>query len=164
MTRWGSTPSTGPEREARDAQPARTEVRLRMRSHPATQGLDGAWWPRSRDAEAEFPELVLVTSSWVGPVRRVTYHVDDWDAAGPEVNIDGWLVELVASATLEPHTVLVAGTNERQRSLLVVPAGVPGSTARAVLRAMADTHGVVSAGEMLANLGVQPADEALPKH
>ena len=153
MIRWGSTPDAEPG--ARDALPVRSEVRLRMKARPAAHGVDGAWWPRSRDPAAEFPELVLVMSSWVGPVRRVTYHLDDWDAAGHEVAVDGWLVELAGSATLERNTVLVSGTHQRQRSLLVVPPDTPGGVARALLWAAAGPKVVTSAEEMLTSNGVR---------
>lgn len=135
--------------------PVRSEVRLRMKAAPAAHGLDGAWWPRSRDAEAEFPDLVLAASSWVGPVRRVTYHLDDWDAAARELVVDGWRVELLGDTTLEPNTVLVMGNHQRQRTLLVIPPDLPGGTARAVLRSSAGPE-VVSARELLASNGVRP--------
>jgi hypothetical protein len=155
MTSWGSTPTADPGPGAHDALPARSEVRLRMKDRAATHGLDGAWWPRSRDAGAEFPELVLVMSSWVGPVSRVTYHVGDWDPAGHEMTVEGWLVELAGSTALQPHTVLVAGTHERQRTLLVVPSGVTGAVARAVLRSTAGPAAVLSAEDMLTSNGVR---------
>ncbi|MGB3438874.1 MAG: DUF5994 family protein [Actinophytocola sp.] len=125
-----------------------------MKARRPARGVDGAWWPRSRDPEAEFPELVLVLSSWVGPVRRVTYHVDDWDAAGREVISEGWPVALVGSATIQPNTVLVTGTHQRERQLLVVPPSVPGGVARAVLRSTAGPGIVASAEEMLRSNGV----------
>lgn len=153
MTRWGSTPTAEPG--AHDRLPARSEVRLRMKTHPAAQGLDGAWWPRSSDPEAEFPELVLAMSSWVGPVSRVTYHVHDWDATGRTVTIDGWPVDLTGSAALQRNTVRVTGTHQRERTLLVVPPGVPGGVARAVLRATAGPDVVLSAEEMLTGNGVR---------
>lgn len=161
MTRWGGTPATGLE-HTHDALPVRSEVRLRMKTHPATHGLDGAWWPRSRDPEAEFPELVLVASSWVGPVSRVTYRVDDWDTAGHEVTIDGWPVELVGSTTMRPNTVLVTGTHQRERALLVVPAGVPGGVARAVLRAAAGPGVVHSAEDVLRANGSRHSVDHVP--
>ena len=153
MTRWGSTPTAEPGPRAL---PTRSEVRLRMKTHPATQGLDGAWWPRSRDPETEFPELVLAMSSWVGPVSRVTYHVDGWDGPARAVTIDGWPVVLVRSTALQPNTLVVTGTHQRERALLVVPPGVPGGVARAVLRATAGPDDVLSAEEMLAGNGVPP--------
>jgi hypothetical protein len=155
MNPWDERRIAEPDPGAHAALPTRGEVRLRMKTHPATHGLDGAWWPRSRDPAAEFPDLVLVMSSWVGPVRRVTYAVDDWDAAGQNVAIDGWLVELVGSATLQSHTVLVTGTHQRTRSLLVVPPTAPGAAARAVLMATAGPDAVDSAEKMLTDNGVR---------
>ena len=155
MTRWGSTPTADPDPGAHDALPARSEVRLRMKARPAAHGLDGAWWPRSRAPEAEFPELVLAMSSWVGPVSRVTYHVHDWDEAGHEVTIDGWPVELTGSTTLEPNTVLVTGTHQRERTLLVVPPAVPGGVARAVLKAAAGPDVVLDAADVLSRNGIR---------
>lgn len=153
MTGWDDTPTTLPHPEA---QPVRREVRLRLRNRPATHGLDGAWWPRSGDPEAAFPELVLVMSSWVGPVSRVTYHVADWAAPGGAMTIDGWPVELVGSPMLQRHTVVVTGTGSRERTLLVVPPDAPGTAARAVLVAMADPEVVGSAEDMLTRNGVPP--------
>lgn len=86
-----------PDPRAAMAARARHEVRLRMKPHTGTPGqVDGAWWPRSRNQATEFPELVLAISSWVGPVRCVTYHVDDWTPTTPELVVEGWLVTLVA--------------------------------------------------------------------
>lgn len=172
MRRWDDMRIAEPDPGAHAALPVRGEVRLRMKARPATAGVDGAWWPRSRDTATEFPDLVLVMSSWVGPVCRVTYPVGDWDAAEQNVTIEGWLVELVASATLQPNTVLVADTDQRTRSLLVVPPGVPGDVARAVLRATAGPAAVVSVEEMLTGNGVRlgpgaeplSVDEVAPEH
>lgn len=155
MTRWGSTTGMEPEPGAQAALPVRSEVRLRMKARLDTPGVDGAWWPRSRDPAAVFPELVLVMSSWVGPVCRVTYRLDEWEAAGRELVIDGWPVELAGSVTLERNTVLVTGTHQRQRSLLVVPPGVRGGVARAVLRSAAGPEVVAGVEEMLTSNGVR---------
>lgn len=145
-----------PDPGAAMAAPARHEVRLRMKPHTGTPGqVDGAWWPRSRNQATEFPELVLAISSWVGPVRCVTYHVDDWTPTTPELVVEGWLVTLVGSATLEPNTVLVTGTDQNQKRLLVVPPGTPGGLARAVLRSAAGPDTVASAEEILASNGVR---------
>jgi hypothetical protein len=136
-------------------QELRTEVRLRMKGRPAARGLDGAWWPRSLDPEAEFPGLVLVISSWVGPVCRVVYRVEEWDAAGVAATSDGWPFELEVSDALQPNIVVVVGTRERSRSLLVVPPGVPGRVARAVLSSAAGPGAVESAAQALAGHGIR---------
>jgi uncharacterized protein DUF5994 len=85
LTAWGpaltSNLDTGAVR-------VRAEVRLWMKPNTAARGhADGAWWPRSHDPAAEFPGLVLAMSSWVGPIRRVTYHLDDWDPARRELTV-----------------------------------------------------------------------------
>jgi hypothetical protein len=118
--------------------PARCEVRLRVKPHAAARGsVDGAWWPRSDDPVAEFPGLVLATSSWIGPVRQVSFHPDDWHPARQELTVEGWRVGLVGSPTLEANTVVVIGPGSARMCLLVVPPGTPGSVARAVLRSAA---------------------------
>lgn len=136
--------------------PVRSVVRLRMR--PTTAGcghVDGAWWPRSHDPAAEFPGLVLATSSWVGPVRRVAYHLDDWHTpTSRELMVEGWTVRLAGSSTLQANTVVVAGPDQRRMCLLVVPPHTPGDIARAVFGVMAGPDAVGSAAEILASASV----------
>ncbi|WP_018683815.1 DUF5994 family protein [Actinokineospora enzanensis] len=152
-TRWGSAPAVGPDAGAGDGPRVRSEVRLRMKPGHTARGVAGAWWPRSPDPSAEFPELVLALSSWVGPVGRVTYHIDDWGVSGSEVVVDGWPVELVASSTLRPHTVTVVGTRSRERNLLVIPPRTPGAAARAVLRSMAGPDEILGVEDVLTTRG-----------
>lgn len=150
-----TTPAPPSETGAREAVPVRSEVRLRVKSNTATRGdVDGAWWPRSRDPVAEFPGLVLATSSWIGPVRRVDYHVDDWNTTSQELTVEGWRVSLVGSSTLQANTVVVAGPGQRRMILLVVPSSTPGGIARAVLRSMAAPGPSGGVEEILANNGI----------
>jgi hypothetical protein len=138
------------------AEPARSEVRLRMKPNTAATGyVDGAWWPRSSYPPAEFPGLILAMSSWVGPVIRVAFHVDDWERAGRELIVEGWTVTLAGFGTLEANTVIVTGSNRRRMSLLVVPPGTPGDVARAVLRTTAGSDTVSSVAEILSSNGVR---------
>jgi hypothetical protein len=136
----------------------RDDARLRMKPHAATRGyVDGAWWPRSHDPAAEFPGLVQALSSWIGPVRRVAYHVDDWDKTRRELTVAGWSVALVGFPTLEANTVVVTGSNQRRVFLLVVPPDTPGGAARAVLRTASGPDTVASVAEILASNGVRAA-------
>ena len=127
-----------------------------MKPNMAARGyVDGAWWPRSHDPAVEFPGLVLAMSPWVGPVVRVSYHLDDWDKTRRELSVEGWSVTLVGLPTLEAHTIVVTGPNQRRMMLLVVPPGTPGGAARAVLRSAAGSDSVASVAEILASNGVQ---------
>ncbi len=168
MTVWDAGFAANPDFGMDVPVPRRSEVRLRVKSQAATRSfLDGAWWPRSHDPAAEFPGLVLATSSWVGPVSRVTYRLDDWDTGERELTVEGWLVSLTGSLTLVANTVVVTGTNQDRLSLLVVPPGTPGGAARAVLRAAARPDTSAGAEEILASNGVwlgrRTAADTLPR-
>ncbi|MGH8882577.1 MAG: DUF5994 family protein [Stackebrandtia sp.] len=133
------------------------EVRLTMKPNAAARGyVDGAWWPRSHDPAAEFPEIVLAMRPWVGPVRRVTYHLDDWDKTRRELVVEGLSVTLVGLPTLDANTVVVTGPNQRRMILLVVPPGTPDDAAQAVLSSAAAPDTVASVEEVLASNGVRP--------
>ncbi|MFI7680919.1 DUF5994 family protein [Actinophytocola sp. NPDC049390] len=138
------------------ALPLRNEVRVRMKGSPTTHDLDGAWWPRSRTPGTEFPELVLVMSSWVGPVNRVLYRTGDWDLAQNSATSEGWPFDLEEAGTLQPDTVMVVGTHQRRRTLLVVPPEVPERVARALLSWAAGPDAVGSAEQVLARNGIRP--------
>lgn len=139
------------------AAPVRSEVRLRVKQNTSARGyVDGAWWPRSHQPAVEFPGLILAMSSWVGPVRRVAYHLDDWNPASRELTVEGWLVSLAGLSTLQGNTVVVAGTDQRRMSLLVVPPGTPGDIARTVLRSTAGPDAVGTVEEIFAHHGVDP--------
>lgn len=154
MTPRGAALGTNPDSSAGEAVPMRAEVRLRMKPNTATRGhVDGAWWPRSHDPAVEFPGLVLAMSSWVGPIRRVTYHLHDWDTAGRELTVEGWTVTLVGLSTLDANTIVVTG--QRLMMLLVVTPGTPGGAARAVLQAAAGPDTMASVEEILASNGVR---------
>jgi hypothetical protein len=138
-------------------------VRLMMKPNLAARGhVDGAWWPRSHDPAAEFPELVLAMSAWVGSVRRVTYHLDDWVKSRRELTVEGWPVTLVGIPALEANTVVVAGTNQRRMILLVVPPDTPGDIARAALRSAAGPDIVASVEEILTSNGVRLGGRTAP--
>jgi hypothetical protein len=135
--------------------PARSEVRLRVRSTPATGGgVDGAWWPRSREPATEFPDLVLAMSSWIGPVHHVYYHLPDWQVTADELAVEGWLVRLVGSPTLHENTVVVVGSGERRMCVLVVPPGTSAALARTVLRAAVEQGTEDGVAEILARHGI----------
>jgi hypothetical protein len=94
-------------------------------------------------------------SSWVGPVTRVAYRLDDWDTVTRELIVEGWSVRLAGFPALEANTVVVTGSNQRRMILLVVPPGTPGGAARAVLRSAAGADTMASVEEILASNGIR---------
>jgi hypothetical protein len=74
-----STLTTAP---AAIAPPPPAELRLQLDSTMAGTGaVDGGWWPRSRDPDAELPGLIAGLGSSLGPITRVARNLDTWDTA-----------------------------------------------------------------------------------
>jgi Family of unknown function (DUF5994) len=138
--------------------PAQRAMRLMVKPGTAVQGqVDGGWWPWSTDPAVEFAELVMVASSWVGPISRLAYDPDAWDATAPNLIVGGWAVRLAAVHTIAANTVLLSGTKTRELCLLVIPPSTPGGVARAVLRSASGRDTVATAEEILASNGIRAA-------
>ena len=57
-------------------------LRLRLDPTLARGGiLDGGWWPRSRDPDAELPDLIAGLESSLGAITRVALNPEPWDGA-----------------------------------------------------------------------------------
>ncbi|MFI6604746.1 DUF5994 family protein [Nonomuraea sp. NPDC050536] len=63
--------------------PPQVDPALRLTLNPVLDRravLDGAWWPRSRDAAAELPGLVAAVDRLLGrSTLRIGVHKDTWD-------------------------------------------------------------------------------------
>jgi hypothetical protein len=94
--------------------------------------LDGAWWPRSRDVEAELPGLISALTEHLGPVARVGLDRAAWDGVPTRLVVDGRIVHIDASAVGD-DTVLVTRGGQDIFSLLVVPPDTPPGAARAAM-------------------------------
>ncbi|MFI1917263.1 DUF5994 family protein [Nocardia sp. NPDC020380] len=78
------------------------------RFEPGT-GDTGSWWPRSRDLAAELPGLLAEVAPSLGPIFRVVYHLDEWDAAPRKLEFGGRRVRLDGYRNMAMHTVDVLG-------------------------------------------------------
>jgi hypothetical protein len=104
--------------------------------------LDGAWWPRTRDAAREVTDpLAMAGEHLGGPVTRVSLSMDSWSADRPRRLLNGdRLVRLGWFRTLDPDTVTVGrGTHERVR-LLVVPCDVDEGQGASLMQRLATTQ------------------------
>jgi len=109
--------------------------------------LDGAWWPRSRNAAAEILALVpLVSEHLGGPVRRVSINIDAWDSDQPRrLRVGDDLVRLGWFRTIDPMTVTLGRHNDQRVTLLVIPPDLDPAEARQRLRGLPhDGEGVSS--------------------
>jgi len=122
-----------------DGSPVRSErdkVGRLVWAPPAAGGrLDGAWWPRTRDAADELVELVpLVSQHLGGAVRRVSINIDAWGTDQPRrLRVADGLVRLGWFHTLDPATVTLGRRNDDRVTLVVIPPGLDPATARSLL-------------------------------
>jgi hypothetical protein len=109
--------------------------RLRLDPTLARRGsLDGGWWPRSPDPEAELPDLIKGLEVSLGVITRVALNPDAWDSAPRQLAIDGRRVRVDWFRAMNAHTIGVTSASGDRFVLLVVP---PQATTAAAATAMA---------------------------
>ncbi len=120
------------------AQPA-TQARLRLKpAAPATGHVDGAWWPQTRDLDAELPALLTALTARLGRIDRVTYHLGDWPDPPRRVTFDDSAVRLEGFRSQPSGSFTAIGWDRRRTTLLVVPAETgPDAAQRALTTAAA---------------------------
>jgi len=131
MTAVTSTPAT-----AASTRPS-APPGLRLQLDPTMAGtgaVDGGWWPRSRDPDAELPGLIAGLDSSLGPITRLALNLDAWDTAPRRVAVDGRRVRVGWFRHMDAHTIGVARAAQDRVLLLVIP---PPATTAAAEMAMA---------------------------
>ena len=119
MTAATSTPITAPPPTRPSAPPG-----LRLQLDPAMAGtgvVDGGWWPRSRDPDAELPGLIAGLDASLGPITRVALNLDAWDSAPRRVAVDGRRVRVGWFRQMDAHTIGLTRAAQDRVVLLVVP-------------------------------------------
>ncbi|WP_410596524.1 DUF5994 family protein [Amycolatopsis sp. lyj-23] len=137
------------------------EVRLQLK--PATGGgyVDGAWWPRSRDARVEFPGVLAAVRDQVGNVERISYPLGDgWEIAHRKLVVDGRVVRLEGFHSMQADTLALIGTQQRRLILLVVAPDTARDDANAALRTAADPDTTAGAEDILAGARHAGSDPA----
>jgi hypothetical protein len=136
---------------------------LRLQLDPTMTGtgaVDGGWWPRSRDPDAELPGLIAGLDYSLGPITRVALNLDAWDTAPRRVAVNGRRVRVGWFRHVDPDTIGVTRAGQDRVALLVIP---PQATTAAAGSAMATAaDGVNSAGpaDILAAAGIGGQDPA----
>lgn len=133
-------------------------------SHPL---LDGGWWPRSRDPDREFKDLVWKFPAEYGRISRAQFSPPDWEGAPRMVDLGTRYLRVGSVPSDDTHLIVLQTLSRRRLTLLVVPPGCSAAQAKAALTA-ASTPGNHQAGaEVLASLGISdpgrntPADGAV---
>ncbi|MET7919270.1 DUF5994 family protein [Streptomyces avermitilis] len=149
MTATASYPS--PTLEDRPASSYSSYLRLSLAPvGPAPALLDGAWWPRSRDLDAELPALTAVLDPLWGRITRVTVNPTYWPAfprkvpvAGHGVKV-GWFL-----AEQDPHELMLLSYQVGRWDLLVIPPQTPPTSAAWLMAAASDPLGTSTASRLM---------------
>jgi hypothetical protein len=153
-----STPTTAP---APTPPPAPVGLRLQLDPTMAGRGaVDGGWWPRSRDPDAELPGLIAGLESTLGPVTRVALNLDAWDTAPRRVAVDGRRVRVGWFRQMDRDTIGVTRAFQDRVALLVVPPQATTAAAEIAMAMAADAATSAGPADMLAAAGVGGEDPA----
>jgi Family of unknown function (DUF5994) len=157
MTAATSTPTTTP---ASTRPPAPPGLRLQLDPTMAGTGaVDGGWWPRSPDPDAELPDLIAGLDASVGPVTRVALNLDAWDRAPRRIAVDGRQVRVGWFQTMDPHMIGLTRAFQDRLALLVVPSQATTGAAEIAMAMAADPTNNVRPTDILAAAGAE--DSAL---
>jgi hypothetical protein len=130
---------------------------LRLRLDPTMAGtgaVDGGWWPRSRDLDAELPGLVAGLDSSLGPITRVALNLDAWDTAPRRVAVEGRRVRLGWFRHMDAHTIGVTRAAQDRVVLLVVPPEATSAAAGIAMAMAADAADSAGPADILAAAGI----------
>jgi hypothetical protein len=152
MTPATSTPTTAPPSTRPSAPPG-----LRLQLDPTMAGtgaVDGGWWPRSRDPDAELPGLIAGLDASLGPITRVALNLDAWDSAPRRVAVDGRRVRVGWFRQMDAHTVGLTRAAQDRVVLLVVPPQATTAAAQIAMAMAADAANSAGPADILAAVGL----------
>ncbi len=108
--------------------------------------LDGAWWPRSYDAESEMSALIAALYAGMKPVTRIGVRRGLWLTTPPTLTVDGHAVRLDWHGPQDIHAISVTADGPRRLDILLVP---PGATSAAAETAMSTGRDITTAGALV---------------
>jgi hypothetical protein len=159
MTTASSDPTAPP--------PTRPPAPPRLQLDPtmaATGAVDGGWWPRSRDPDAELPGLIAGLEPSLGTITRVALNLDAWDTAPRRVAVDGRRIRVGWFRHMDPHTIGVTRGSQVRVVLLVVPPQATTAAAEIAMAMAADAANSAGPVDILAAAGLGTEDSGQRGH
>jgi hypothetical protein len=141
-------------------------LRLQLDSTMAGMGaVDGGWWPRSRDPDAELPGLIAGLDSSLGPVTRVALNLDAWDSAPRRVAVGGRRVRVGWFRNMDAHMIGVTRASQDRVALLVIPPHATAAAAEIAMAMAADAANNARPADILAaaRIGAQDSTRHAPR-
>ncbi|MEU3504165.1 DUF5994 family protein [Streptomyces hundungensis] len=113
--------------------------------------LDGAWWPYSRDLEAELPPLVVALEEPWGRITRVTVNPTRWPVVPHTVAVDERLLHVGWFTKQDPDKLILLSYTVGRWDLLVVPPETSPAAAIRLMDAAVVPGSVLTAGALMIN-------------
>ncbi|WP_183064106.1 DUF5994 family protein [Streptomyces sp. gCLA4] len=127
-------------------------ARLSLTPKTALAGrLDGAWWPRSRDLEAELPALAAALDETWGRITRVSVNPSRWPVVPRTVAVAGHLLHVGWFTEQDPDKLILLSYTVGRWDLLVIPPETEPAAATRLLAAAATPGSVLAAEALMAS-------------
>jgi uncharacterized protein DUF5994 len=137
-------------------------LRLRLDPTLARGGiLDGGWWPRSRDPDAELPDLIAGLESSLGVITRVALNSDPWNDAPRRLAVNGRRVHVGWFRAMNAQTICLTRAFQDRFVLLVVPPEATTAAAATAMAMAADPANSTRPADLLAASGIGALDTTL---
>ncbi|MFB7467715.1 DUF5994 family protein [Streptomyces sp. NPDC056224] len=131
-----------------------TELPTRVSLTPKTTltgQLDGAWWPRSRNLQAELPPLAAALDEVWGRITRVTVNPTRWPVIPHTVNTGGHTIHVGWFTEQHPDKLILLSYTVGRWDLLVIPPDTEPAAAARLMAAAAIPGSVLTAGALMAD-------------
>ncbi|MFI6603272.1 DUF5994 family protein [Nonomuraea sp. NPDC050536] len=142
----------------------RVDSALRLSLHPVPNRravVDGAWWPYSRDATAELPDLIAAVDRLLDRATlRIGVHRDTWQNIPRRIPARGRQVRIGWFRHTDPRVITLIFAAGEPVVLLVIPPGTAAGAAKATLKLTAQNIAGMAVDDML-TLASLPPDPAL---
>jgi hypothetical protein len=135
-------------------QPKSLRLNIKSATAPPSR-FDGGWWPRTPQPAAELPVLIRALTSRLGPIKRITYNFDTWQAMPRHLVVDGHAVRLEGFPGQDQYSLRISSTVPGVFCLLVVPADATEQAGYAALAGACTQNGF--SRDILAACGAIPA-------
>jgi hypothetical protein len=112
---------------------SRTHLRLTLSASIGVGPLDGAWWPRSTNLEAELAELVDHFPAKSGRIVHAVFSVPDWRPAHRRIKVKRGIIKVGSFPRDDSHRIMLSLSSREILQLMVVPPHSSPSLALAVM-------------------------------
>ena len=136
----------------------RVDLRVRLDNGYQSGPVDGAWWPQSRDLQAEAVDLVENFPHPLARIKKLLFSRPDWEAvahtpAARHLRTRRGSVELGSFPSDDTHLMIVTMRSGQRHRLLVIPCETPPDVAARIMEDAADERNTLGPAALLELVG-----------